>query len=246
VNAAAKVYSVKRKTLSLQLNGIQSQRDMIPHNQKLTVSEESVIINYVLDLNLRGFSVRICVVGEMANLLLDQRQGAYVGKNWITNFINRRPEIKSIFNHKHDYKRLLCQDPEVISEWFHRVSYAIAKYGIQEGDIHNFNESGFLMGMIATAKVVTGAESCNQLKVAQPGNHEWVTIIQGVSSQGRVIPPFIILSGQYHLSSWYTDDELPPDWVIAISKNGWTINELGFAWLKHFDKHIKPYSARAY
>ena len=80
VRATAKVYSVKRKTLSLRLNGIQSQRDTIPHNQKLTLSEESVIINYVLDLNSRGFSVRVCVVGEMANLLLDQRQGAHIGK----------------------------------------------------------------------------------------------------------------------------------------------------------------------
>jgi len=96
----------------------------------------------------------------------------------------------------------------------------IAKYGIHEDDIHNFDESGFLMGMIATAKVITGAESRNQLKAAQPGNREWVTVIQGVSSQGRVIPPFLILSGQYHLSSWYTDDELPPDWVIAVSENG--------------------------
>ena len=163
---AANVYSVKRKTLARRLNGIQSQRDTIPHNQKLTLSEESVIITYVLDLNSRGFSPRIYIMGEIANLLLNQQQGAHVSKNWTTNFIYRRPEIKSIFNRKHDYKRLLCQDPEVIGEWFHRVSHAIAKYGIQEGDIHNFDESGFLMGMIATAKVVTGAESRNQLKAA--------------------------------------------------------------------------------
>ena len=182
----------------------------------------------------------------MANLLLDQRQGAHIGKCWTTNFINRRPEIKSIFNRKHDYKRLLCQDPEVISEWFRKVSNAITKYGIHEDDIHNFDESSFLIGMIATAKVVTGAESRNQLKAAQPGNREWVTIIQGVSSQGRVIPPFLILSGQYHLSSWYIDDKLPPDWVIAISENSWTTNELGFTWLQHFNKHTRCHSTRGY
>ena len=97
----------------------------------------------------------------MANLLLNQRQGAHVGKNWTINFINRHPEIKSIFNHKHNYKRLLCQDPEVIGEWFHCVSNVITKHGIHKDDIHNFNKSGFLMGMIITAKVVTGAESRN-------------------------------------------------------------------------------------
>ena len=60
----------------------------------------------------------------------------------------------------------------MIGEWFRRVSNAITKYGIQEGDIHNFNESGFLIGMIATIKVVTGAESRNQPKAAQPGNRD--------------------------------------------------------------------------
>jgi len=58
----------------------------------------------------------------------------------------------------------------------------IAKYRIHEDDIQNFDESGFLIGMIATIKVVTGAESRNQLKAAQPGDREWVTLIQGVSS----------------------------------------------------------------
>ena len=73
IRAAAKAYSVKHNTLSRRLNRIQSQRDAIPHNRKLTLSEESVIITYVLDLNSRGFSPRICVVGEIANLLLDQQ-----------------------------------------------------------------------------------------------------------------------------------------------------------------------------
>ena len=57
----------------------------------------------------------------------------------------------------------------------------MAKYSIMEEDIHNFNESGFLMGVITTTKVITGAESRNRLKTAQPGNREWVTVIQGIN-----------------------------------------------------------------
>jgi len=246
VRAAAKAYAVPRKTLDRRQRGVQSRRDSTPHNQNLTLSEESVIVSYVLDLDSRGFSPRICVVGEMANLLLRERQQPHVGKNWTTNFIKRRPEIKSIFNRKHDYQRMLCQDPEVIGKWFNLVSNVIAKYGIADDDIHNFDESGFLMGVIATAKVVTGVESRNRPKAAQPGNREWVTVIQGVNALGWAIPPFMILSGQYHLSAWYTDDDLPPDWAIAVSENGWTTNELGFAWLQHFDKHTKGRTKGAY
>jgi hypothetical protein len=69
------------------------------------------------------------------------------------------------------------------------------------------------MGMIATAKVVTGSESRNRPKATRPGNREWVSIIQGINSYGWSIPPFIIFKGATHLSSWYNDDDvqLPRD-----------------------------------
>ena len=69
----------------------------------------------------------------------------------------------------------------------------VAKYGILEQDIYNFDEAGFAMGVIATAKVVTSLESKNsRTKTIQLGNREWVSIIQGVNSYGWALPPFII------------------------------------------------------
>ena len=77
-----------------------------------------MLVQYVLDLDSRGFPPRFAAVEDMANLLLADRGATCVGRNWTGNFINRRPEIKSMFNHKHDYQRLLCQDPEAINDWF--------------------------------------------------------------------------------------------------------------------------------
>jgi hypothetical protein len=51
------------------------------------------------------------------------------------------------------------------------------KYGILEQDVYNFNEVGFTMGVIATAKVVTSLEAKSRLKTIQLGNREWVLII---------------------------------------------------------------------
>ena len=42
--------------------------------------------------------------------------------------------------------------------WFWLVQNTIAKYGILDEDIYNFDETGFQMGMISTAKVVISAE----------------------------------------------------------------------------------------
>jgi hypothetical protein len=57
------------------------------------------------------------------------------------------------------------------------------------------------MGIISTGMVVTSAERLSNTKLVQPGNREWVTVIQGVNAQGWTIPPYIIVSGKYHLST---------------------------------------------
>lgn len=172
----------------------------------------------------------------MANRLLQARDGGKVGQNWAGNFVRRTPALKMRFDRKLDYQRARNEDPEVIQSWFNLVRNTIAKYGIDEDDIHNFDETGFMMGVGTTAKVITASERRNRPKSVQSGNREWVTVIQGVCASGWAIPPFVIFTGQYHLSAWYSED-LPPDWIIATSENGWTTNELGLQWLQHFEKH---------
>jgi hypothetical protein len=76
-----------------------------------------------------------------------------------------------------------------------------AKYGIQDEDTYNFDESGFMMGMISTRAVVTGAERRGRPKSVQQGNREWTTVIQGVNAMGWAILPFVIFQGKHHLST---------------------------------------------
>ncbi|RKL10757.1 hypothetical protein BFJ70_g16481 [Fusarium oxysporum] len=84
--------------------------------------------------------------------------------------------------------------------------------------------------------VVTGAERRGRPKSVQPGNREWVTVIQAINAEGWAIQPFIVVAGQYHLANWYRESNLPGDWAIATTQNGWTDNETGLEWLKHFDR----------
>ena len=64
------------------------------------------------------------------------------------------------------------------------------------------------MGVISTAKVVTSAERARTVSL-QPGNREWVTAIEAISSTRWVLPPMIIFKGQLYQQSWY--QTLPPD-----------------------------------
>ncbi|RKK10989.1 hypothetical protein BFJ66_g17414 [Fusarium oxysporum f. sp. cepae] len=141
---------------------------------------------------------------------------------WASNFVKRQPELKTRFQRRYDYQRAKCEDPTVIRNWFRLVENTIAKYGIRSDDIYNFDETGFMMGVIASGMVVTGAERRGTAKSVQPGNREWITVIQAINAEGRAIAPFIVGAGQYHLANWYRESNLPGDWAITTTQNGWS------------------------
>jgi hypothetical protein len=174
----------------------------------------------------------------MADKLLAARGAGQVGQKWPSNFVKRADSLKTRFNRPYDRQRALCEDPVLISRWFELVEQTKAKYGICDEDVYNFDEAGFMMGKIKTQLVVTGSERRGRPKAIQPGDREWVTAIAAINAAGWSIPPFLIFAGKHHLSAWYEED-IPRDWAIAVSKNGWTTNEIGVEWLKHFIKHTE-------
>jgi len=171
----------------------------------------------------------------MANILLSQHGSANtqpVGKNWVSSFIKRHDEIKTSYSRRYNYQRAKCEDPKIIKEWFNLVQIIIMQYGIAYEDIYNFDETGFAMGLIATAKVVTRADMYGRRQVIQPGNREWVTSIECVNSTGWVLPPCIIFKGTVHIEGWYQDSKLPHNWRIEVSPNGWTSDQITLRWLQ--------------
>ncbi|KZL84853.1 transposase [Colletotrichum incanum] len=68
-------------------------------------------------------------------------------------------------------------DLEAICAWFALVKNTIVKYGIDECDIYNFDETGFMMGQIVSGMVVTSAERRLNTKIVQPGNRAYRLLI---------------------------------------------------------------------
>ena len=237
LRAIAKLYNVADRTIRRRLAGIPTRRDIPANLRKLTDLEERTIIQYIIELSTRSFPPRLSSVKDMANHLLRVRDAPRVGKLWASRFVNRQPELRTRYSRRYDYQRALCEDPRVINGWFALIQNVKAKYGILNDDTYNFDETGFMMGIIFVGMVVTTSEGRGRAKLAQPGNRKWATVIQGVNALGWAIPPFIILAAQYHLANWYQEGSLPADWRIATTSNGWTTNEVGLDWIKHFDQH---------
>lgn len=66
----------------------------------------------------------------------------------------------------------MCENPSIIQEWFNLIQNIIEQYRIAEEDIYNFDETGFAMGIVATARVITQSQKQGRPSLVQPGNKE--------------------------------------------------------------------------
>jgi hypothetical protein len=248
VRALAVAYNVPESTLRTRLRGTQPRSETASVNRKLSATEEQSLVQWILELDRRGFPPHIIDVRRMADTLLAARgqnpPPQPVSKNWASRFIQSQPELRTKWTRKFNSQRAQCEDPAIITAWFKLVEETRQTYGILDQDIYNFDETGFMMGVPATSKVVTSSERVGRAVVVQPGNREWVTVIECVNALGWSLPAFVILAGKVHQSSWYRD--LPLDWTVGGSDNGWTTDQLGVEWVKHFNQHTAARTAGVY
>ena len=81
IRGAASIYQVCHQKLGRRQRGMQSRRDWVPKSRKLSDLEEQIIVQFILDLDSRGFPPRLRDVEEMANRLLADRDAPPVGKH---------------------------------------------------------------------------------------------------------------------------------------------------------------------
>jgi helix-turn-helix, Psq domain len=77
---AAKIYNIPHLTLSNKMAGRTSIHDYRPVATKLSNLEKKVIVQYILNLDNRGFGPRLASMEDMANYLLESQGGKRVGK----------------------------------------------------------------------------------------------------------------------------------------------------------------------
>ena len=168
IRRVAGIYNVPRNTICRRMKGQTAKNSSFNARSNLTKLEEEAIIKNILDQDSQGFSPRIAHVGDMANLLLQKRGARPVGRNWPNRFIARFPELKTRFNRVYDYQRGLCEDPAILGPWFELVANIRAKYDILDCDFYNFDETGFMTGMIQPKMVVTRTDQVGKPKAIQP------------------------------------------------------------------------------
>jgi hypothetical protein len=78
---AAQAFNVPPTTLTRRYHGITHRPETRHAQHKLTATEEQTIVQYILNLDSRGFAPQLCEVADIADKLLAVRGGKLVGKH---------------------------------------------------------------------------------------------------------------------------------------------------------------------
>lgn len=105
-------------------------------------------------------------------------------------------ELLTWFSRCYNWKRAKREDPKIINEWFNCVQCTILQDGIEPNDIHDLDGTRSAIGLTATAKVITRSELSSWWAVLQPGNREWVAVIECMGALGWASSPCMIFEGK--------------------------------------------------
>jgi len=155
---AAKIYNIPWSILNGRMNSRTDIRERRLFATKLIQLEEESLSLYILDLDSRGFALRLAGIENMANYFLKTRRRKRISKLWTYRFVQRRPELKTRFNCVYDFQRALCEDPVFIGRWFELVQNMRTKYKMLDCDFYNFDETGFIISVITPGIVVTHSD----------------------------------------------------------------------------------------
>ena len=196
IRATALAYGVDRTTLTRRLNGGFQRTKGHTSQQLLSPGQEDILVTWVLEQERLGHAPTHQRVREYAAKISGYSgQGSYIGKNWLTRFMTRHPDVRTKIGRKIDYQRVENTQPEILKPWFDAFEALVDQYQVDSANIWNMDESGLGLGRCTNQQIVGGSKS-GRTYVKSPETREWVTIIEVVSATGRALRPTVIFKGK--------------------------------------------------
>ncbi len=81
------MYNIPKTTFIVRMKGRVVKAEKYNDRYKLTLSEEHMLIQYILDLDAQGFLLQIVEMNDIADLLFTTYYRKPAGKHWVQRFI---------------------------------------------------------------------------------------------------------------------------------------------------------------
>lgn len=245
IRKAANLFNAPYSTLQARISGRRPAQEVQQAQQRLSIHEEAAIEKCVITMTSWGWPMTIKYLESLArNLLIAKGDYQPLGQNWYKNFLARHPGLKTKWSRSLDQSRKDATDHNILQEWFKLYNEVCAIYGIANEDKYNMDEKGFSKGIGDNAKVLIPVTEEEAFSI-QPGNREWVSVIECIGLNGYSLPPFVIFQGQRIQQSWI-NSQIDNRTAIRVSENGWTDSRIALDWLEHFNKYTQPQTVGEY
>jgi len=168
-------------------------------------------------------------------LLIKKNDDKSVEVNWSQKFLKHHSKIKTVYISSLDKKRAMTQNHDILADWFNLFQSLKKEYEIKIENIYNMNEKRFMQRIIAKLWIMIF--KYEKTYMTQCDNREWVSLIECISMNERVLKSWIIFKEKLQQKIWY---EVLKEDHIALSENDWIDNKLSLVWIqKCFDSEIK-------
>ena len=237
---AAVAFELPKSSLYHRMKRRQNRRKAHEGDQILSPAAEKAVVKWILKLDDHGFPPRLDRLWQMVEKLARyEAEGRHnkvwdhIGKNWITQFLNRHTSLASKLAVRMDRQRVYANNAKVILDHFRKLSKIIRDERMKPAAITNVDEKGIMLGISSKTKVITRRGKKNPY-VKQHGEREMVTLVEAVTAHGYIFPTFLITKGKVHTYGSFgnlTPEDVKEQARFAKSPKGWTDDELGYYWL---------------
>jgi hypothetical protein len=243
--AAAKALGLNPKTVLKRVNGGLSRSQARQQQQKLSRAQENVLLKWIKQLTISGYSPGHQLVKEMAEEVRSRRTYDLddvslnslelppqytLGNEWVSRFIQRHPHLKVAIGRRIESVRIDGATKQVLKEWFDAYKEIVSEQKIKQENTYNMDESGFSIGTMESTRIILDS-TLRTKHQAHPGRQEWVSMIECICADGTILPPLGIFKGKNILQSWIPNKVLNK-WFFSANTKGWTSNLHGLEWLK--------------
>ena len=83
--------------------------------------EEDIIVEYIFNIYLKGFSFKFKNIEDMVNYIFELRDVKNIGKFWIYWFVKYWIELKMYFNCIYDFQRAFYKNSKLLWKNLYRV-----------------------------------------------------------------------------------------------------------------------------
>ncbi|EDN07669.1 predicted protein [Histoplasma mississippiense (nom. inval.)] len=203
--------------------------------------KEQTLLSHINCLAERGFAVTLQILAN----LVEEIVKSSVGHNWVQRFCQRhKDQIRSVYLRAIDHSRKTADNS---------LQEKIAKYKIECSNIYNFDEKGFLLGLLQVVKRIVSIESLKSKRnkgVSQDGSREFISLLAAICMDGTALPPALIYKGESRdmQDTWLEDfDDEKDKAYFAASENGWSNDEYELIWLQQvFNPLTKAKAGRSW